>query len=263
MKLFRKIKDIFGIKVYKDDNPKENSKAENNGDSGEKSENNKKEKVYKSDMARPTVKLDISEENFGRYLIKILIDEDTSGLIAFGRQNKNRIFVWFKNSEIEEIMKRWYVAAENFQKNGSETAYYYFLQEICKKYSQQENTEKENIQTESKKAVNDNLEIPEGLIVNYLMKILIDKDKDMLIRLASYRGDIFLEFTEENITAVLRDWYALLENLESADSGAAYDNYIRELCKKYNLKPLEQKTSADENELNEEYGVTVLPKDTA
>ncbi len=67
-------------------------------------------------------------------LIKIVMSEEKDANLVFGRQNKERIFICFKNVELAELFKDWYAALELREKNKSDKVYEMFLKEICEKY---------------------------------------------------------------------------------------------------------------------------------
>ena len=67
-------------------------------------------------------------------LVKIVMSEEKDANLVFGRQNKERIFICFKNVELAELFKDWYAALELREKNKSDKVYEMFLKEICEKY---------------------------------------------------------------------------------------------------------------------------------
>ena len=75
-------------------------------------------------------------------LVKIVMAEEKDANLVFGRQNKERIFICFKNVELAELFKDWYAALELREKNKSEKVYEMFLKEICEKYGIEYDEEK-------------------------------------------------------------------------------------------------------------------------
>ncbi len=88
-------------------------------------------------------------------LIKIVMSEEKDANLVFGRQNKERIFICFKNVELAELFKDWYAALELREKNKSDKVYEMFLKEICEKYGI-EYSEEKSADTEKAEQTDDN-----------------------------------------------------------------------------------------------------------
>ena len=93
-------------------------------------------------------------------LVKFVMSEEKDANLVFGRQNKERIFICFKNVELAQLFKDWYAALELREKNNSDKVYEMFLKEICEKYGI-EYPEEKSADTENPEQTEDNADSQE------------------------------------------------------------------------------------------------------